>query len=114
MWFSKQQATDQTYLDKINSHHDENDLYVKPKTERLEFSVQHYAAQVTYSVRGFIQKNKDMLRSDIVDLLCSSKNKVRLIGILSSLAYWNHTFGVVSLNDMFQQLQINLKWYIYT
>ena len=65
-----------TYLEKINRHHDENELYIKPKSERLEFTVQHYAAPVTYNVRGFIQKNKDMLRADIVDLLCSSKNQV--------------------------------------
>lgn len=57
--------------------HEDNELYIKPKTaDKLEFSVAHYAGSVTYSVRGFIQKNKDMLRADIVDLLCSSKNHV--------------------------------------
>ena len=76
------QGTDQSFLDKLHLVHSANDLYVKPRTEKQEFTVKHYAGDVTYSVKGFIEKNKDTLRSDVVDLLCLSRNQVMGAGEL--------------------------------
>jgi len=48
------------------------------KTKVLEFSVQHYAGEVTYNSKSFVEKNKDVLHLDIIDLLCCSQNSVWL------------------------------------
>lgn len=39
----------------------------------LLFQIKHYAGQVWYSVDGFLDKNRDALRPDIVELLASSR-----------------------------------------
>jgi myosin-15 len=64
-------------VEKCHHEHEENVLYGKPRMVAPEFSIQHYAGRVTYAVKGFLDKNKDTLRADVVELLITSKNKVR-------------------------------------
>jgi len=41
----------------------------------LGFEVHHYAGRVTYDVEGFVERNKDVLFVDLIELMKSSKNK---------------------------------------
>ena len=41
----------------------------------LRFEVHHYAGRVTYDVEGFVERNKDVLFVDLIELMKSSKNK---------------------------------------
>jgi len=56
--------------------HAANELYSKPRTDRQEFVVTHYTGPTTYNVLGFIEKNKDVVRGDMVELLVASGNMV--------------------------------------
>ncbi|CAF1411067.1 unnamed protein product, partial [Didymodactylos carnosus] len=67
-------ATDQSFLQKCHFAHVANPLYGKPRLLKSIFSIKHYAGEVEYNVRGFLDKNRDMLRSDVIDLFSSSKN----------------------------------------
>ena len=38
------------------------------------FVIHHYAGMVTYDVEGFVDRNKDVLFIDLIELMKSSKN----------------------------------------
>jgi myosin heavy subunit len=69
-------ATDLSFLEKCHYNHALDELYSRPRMSSMEFAVRHYAGQVWYSVDGFLDKNRDTLRQDVVDLLISSKIQV--------------------------------------
>ncbi|CAF4869828.1 unnamed protein product [Pieris macdunnoughi] len=53
-----------------------------------EFGVKHYAGQVWYNVDGFLDKNRDALRGDVLELLCSSE--VPLVAEMSAQLRAHH------------------------
>jgi myosin heavy subunit len=67
-------ATDESFLDKCHKQYEKHEFYDKPKTRKPTFGVKHYAGLVTYQVEGFLEKNRDTLRADMLDLLKDSKN----------------------------------------
>ncbi|CAC5409264.1 Unconventional myosin-IXa,Myosin-16,Myosin IB heavy chain,Myosin-2B,Unconventional myosin-Vc,Unconventional myosin-IXb,Unconventional myosin ID,Myosin-6,Unconventional myosin-X,Myosin-15,Myosin-10,Unconventional myosin-Id,Myosin-VIIa,Myosin ID heavy chain,Myosin-1,Myosin-2 heavy chain,Myosin-I heavy chain,Unconventional myosin heavy chain 6,Myosin-J heavy chain,Unconventional myosin-XV,Unconventional myosin-VIIb,Myosin-3,Myosin-2A,Myosin-7,Unconventional myosin-Ia,Myosin-5,Myosin-9,Myosin-4,Myosin IC heavy len=69
------QASDTSFLEKCHFHHANNPLYEKPRMSDPEFFIRHYAGKIKYNVQQFLDKNKDTLRSDVIELLCESKNR---------------------------------------
>ncbi|GFQ06239.1 myosin-2 [Phtheirospermum japonicum] len=62
-------ATDLTFASKLKQHLDANKCF---KGERGgAFSIRHYAGEVLYDTRGFLEKNRDPLHSEIIQLLSS-------------------------------------------
>uniref|UniRef100_A0A672LLI6 Myosin VIIA n=1 Tax=Sinocyclocheilus grahami TaxID=75366 RepID=A0A672LLI6_SINGR len=69
-------GTDATMLNKLNSQHKLNTYYISPKhSHETQFGIQHFAGVVHYETKGFLEKNRDSLHSDIIQLVHSSKNK---------------------------------------
>ncbi|XP_053334493.1 unconventional myosin-VIIa isoform X3 [Clarias gariepinus] len=69
-------GTDATMLHKLNSQHKLNTNYIPPKhSHESQFGIQHFAGVVFYETKGFLEKNRDSLHSDIIQLVHSSKNK---------------------------------------
>uniref|UniRef100_A0A7M4FDX9 Myosin X n=1 Tax=Crocodylus porosus TaxID=8502 RepID=A0A7M4FDX9_CROPO len=67
------QATDSTLLGKLHAQHSNNPFYVKPRVAVHNFGVKHYAGEVQYDVRGFLEKNRDTFRDDLLNLLRESR-----------------------------------------
>ncbi|KAI5723408.1 hypothetical protein M8J76_005520 [Diaphorina citri] len=65
-------ATDVSFLEKCHYNHALNEFYSRPRLNGPEFGVKHYAGPVWYNVEGFLDKNRDTLRPDVVELLISS------------------------------------------
>ncbi|KAJ7316027.1 hypothetical protein JRQ81_002189 [Phrynocephalus forsythii] len=67
-----QQATDHTFLQKCHYHHSNSPCYVKPKLPLPAFTVQHGAGSVTYQVHKFLNKNRDQLHPEVLDIFSHS------------------------------------------
>nr|XP_007153036.1 hypothetical protein PHAVU_003G002200g [Phaseolus vulgaris]XP_007153037.1 hypothetical protein PHAVU_003G002200g [Phaseolus vulgaris]ESW25030.1 hypothetical protein PHAVU_003G002200g [Phaseolus vulgaris]ESW25031.1 hypothetical protein PHAVU_003G002200g [Phaseolus vulgaris] len=62
-------GTDKTFANKLKQHLNSNSCF---KGERDQaFTVHHYAGQVTYDTTGFLEKNRDLLHLDSIQLLSS-------------------------------------------
>lgn len=67
-------ATDTTWLKKLESFI-KTPLFAIPKLSQTTFKVTHYAGDVIYTITGFLDKNRDAISDDIINLVKSSKNK---------------------------------------
>ena len=55
----------------MHSAHAKNDFYKRSKTQN-SFVIIHYAGEVSYDVRRFLEKNKDVLSPDIAICMTAS------------------------------------------
>ncbi|XP_056315904.1 unconventional myosin-VIIa isoform X1 [Danio aesculapii] len=70
-------GTDVTMLNKMNQHHGKGDIYICPKNNHdTQFGIRHFAGVVHYDSKGFLEKNRDALSSDIIQLIHTSSNKL--------------------------------------
>ncbi|OWA54357.1 Myosin heavy chain, muscle [Hypsibius exemplaris] len=73
-------ATDDTFKEKLyNNHLGKAPNFSKPKigqkgAEGAHFSIAHYAGSVPYNITGWLEKNKDPLNDNVVDLFKKAGN----------------------------------------
>jgi len=71
-------GSDENFVSKLSTVHKESVQYFsRPKLgaqRELQFSIQHYAGNVTYTATGWLERNKDSISDDVVTLLRSSSN----------------------------------------
>ncbi|KAJ0409283.1 hypothetical protein P43SY_006780 [Pythium insidiosum] len=67
-------GSDASFASKIISLHESHPRLEKARLSQMQFMLHHYAGQVTYDAEGFVEKNRDSLQSDLLDLLTTSAN----------------------------------------
>ncbi|XP_056138617.1 unconventional myosin-Vc [Lampris incognitus] len=67
------QGTDQNWLQKLYNYLGANPLFEKPRLSNEAFVIQHFADKVEYQCRGFLEKNRDALFEELVDVMRVSK-----------------------------------------
>ena len=73
-------ATDDTFKEKLYQNHlGKSPNFSKPKigtkgADGAHFSIAHYAGVVPYNISGWLEKNKDPLNDNVVDLFKKSGN----------------------------------------
>ncbi|GAB0193427.1 unconventional myosin-VIIb [Grus japonensis] len=69
-------GTDATMLVKINSLHGKSNIYIPPKSVHdTKFGINHFAGVVFYESKDFLEKNRDTLSANVMQVVHSSKNK---------------------------------------
>lgn len=77
------EPTDMSFLEKLNKNlhnhphyisHIKADIQTQKIMGRDEFRLVHYAGEVTYNVRGFLEKNNDLLFRDLREVMFHTKN----------------------------------------
>uniref|UniRef100_A0A674A390 Myosin VIIB n=1 Tax=Salmo trutta TaxID=8032 RepID=A0A674A390_SALTR len=70
-------GTDTTMINKMNQVHGKGDVYIPPKNNHdTQFGIQHFAGVVHYDSKGFLEKNRDALSADLIQLVEKSSNKM--------------------------------------
>ncbi|XP_039255307.2 unconventional myosin-X-like [Styela clava] len=67
-------GTDNSLLNKMHGQHQNNSYYLKPKVSGQQYGIKHYAGEVYYTITGFLEKNRDTFRDDLLTLLKDSSN----------------------------------------
>ncbi|KAF9623991.1 hypothetical protein IFM89_007689 [Coptis chinensis] len=67
-------GSDLTFANKLKQHLNSNPCFRGERDKA--FSVFHYAGEVTYDTTGFLEKNRDLLHLDSIQLLSSCKCKL--------------------------------------
>ncbi|KAM6963110.1 unconventional myosin-VIIb [Aplochiton taeniatus] len=80
-------GTDTTMLNKMNQTHGKGEIYLPPKNNHdTQFGIQHFAGVVNYDSKGFLEKNRDTLSADLVQLVETSANKLLKMAFHSELS----------------------------
>lgn len=108
-------GTEEALVNKVKTNHhkkgnDVNPRIEFPKVKRTQFIINHYAGSVTYETVGFMEKHRDTLQKDLLDLIQSSSIDM-LVGLFddsdslsdSGGARGKTGMGVKSLGSQFKQ-----------
>ncbi|KAL3088833.1 hypothetical protein niasHS_009125 [Heterodera schachtii] len=71
---NNEMVSDQSMLDKLNHFLRTNEYYEVPHKREAAFIIAHYAGKVKYQIAGFREKNKDLMRHDVMNTLKGSKS----------------------------------------
>ncbi|XP_053723097.1 LOW QUALITY PROTEIN: unconventional myosin-VIIa [Synchiropus splendidus] len=70
-------GTDATMIQKLNQNHGKGNIYIPPKNSyEIQFGINHFAGVVYYNSTGFLEKNRDALSSDLIQLVETSSNNL--------------------------------------
>ncbi|CAI6333349.1 unnamed protein product [Periconia digitata] len=81
-------GSDEQFVTKLhhNFSQDKHKFYKKPRFGKSAFTVCHYAIDVTYESDGFIEKNRDTVPDEHMEVLKASSNKF-LVEVLDTAAH---------------------------
>jgi myosin heavy subunit len=65
-------GTDVGFLEKVEQANGKHPFFDKKKSSRDTFVIHHYAASVTYDVKGWLEKNRDTVKDDVRRLMRNS------------------------------------------
>lgn len=67
-------STHDTFATKLYQNLTSHKRFSKPKISRTDFTIQHYAGEVTYQTEMFLEKNKDFVVVEHQNLLVESED----------------------------------------
>uniref|UniRef100_A0A672ZM52 Myosin IXb n=1 Tax=Sphaeramia orbicularis TaxID=375764 RepID=A0A672ZM52_9TELE len=101
------EATDQTLLDKLKQHHQDNPVFVHNTDTESTFVIQHFAGTVKYHIKDFRDRNTEHMRPEVVSLLRSSERAFLHCMVTSSpeaLFRWGVLRATIRILTIFKNL----------
>eukprot|EP00004_Rigifila_ramosa_P022001 TRINITY_DN5934_c0_g1_i2.p1 TRINITY_DN5934_c0_g1~~TRINITY_DN5934_c0_g1_i2.p1 ORF type:complete len:872 (+),score=211.89 TRINITY_DN5934_c0_g1_i2:323-2617(+) len=99
-------AQDIQIVDRIEKHCSSHPHFISQKKQsNMQFGIQHYAQPVTYTVNGWVDKNRDTLHDHLYDLISSSSD----LFVSSIFAYLNVDSKPSSSSKPLQRQQSGLS-----
>ncbi|XP_055383448.1 myosin-IIIb-like [Condylostylus longicornis] len=65
-------ATDRTFIEKCHNNI-KSKFYIRPKSDACCFAIQHFAGRVIYQADSFLEKNRNFLPAEVIQLVRQSK-----------------------------------------
>ncbi|TGZ75576.1 hypothetical protein CRM22_000293 [Opisthorchis felineus] len=70
-------GTDRSFLQRCQQEHRDHPNFLVPKLSPDDsFAVVHFAGEITYNIAGFVDKNREQMRSEVLNLLIESTEPV--------------------------------------
>ncbi|KAI8853564.1 P-loop containing nucleoside triphosphate hydrolase protein [Chytridium lagenaria] len=69
-------GSDESWVGKLFQQYEKNQFFIRPKTSKIQFGVRHYAGDVTYTSTGFLEKNKDAIQDELIELVQKRLNQM--------------------------------------
>ncbi|KAF6776820.1 hypothetical protein AHF37_03339, partial [Paragonimus kellicotti] len=67
-------GTDESFMQKCQYYHRDHPNFEVPRLGRNDlFVIVHFAGQINYNIHGFVDKNRDHMRAEVLSLLTQSK-----------------------------------------
>lgn len=60
-------------LDKLHGNLSNVKFYQRPKSDAVCFAIHHFAGRVVYQADGFLEKNKNFLPAEVIQLVRQSQ-----------------------------------------
>ena len=74
-------GSDSNWCQKCYSKHDKTRHFSKPKIGRDTFIIHHFADNVKYQIDGFLEKNRDSVLEEHINILKASTVRKRQWGV---------------------------------
>lgn len=84
-------ATDTSLIEKFHNNI-RSRYYHKPKSNDLNFAIDHYAGKVAYNVKNFLEKNRNFLPPEVIQLLRQSRYDIIRNQFQSPLTRTGHLY----------------------
>lgn len=98
-------ATDDTFLEKISSAHQGNPFFQRKMLQKSSFTVVHYAGDVAYEVKGFLDKNRDTIKEAFKMLMSQSSDKL-ICTLLDTSESRKTTVGAFFKNQLKELMEL--------
>ncbi|XP_061470342.1 unconventional myosin-Vb isoform X2 [Rhineura floridana] len=69
-------GTDQNWAQKLYDRHSSSQHFQKPRMSNISFIVVHFADKVEYQCDGFLEKNRDTVHEEQINILKASKHQM--------------------------------------